>query len=128
MSHKAGVWIDHRKAVIVSASGDTVTTRTLASDVAGHPRYGGQQDGGGEQKYEARHGQSLDRYYDEVIGLLGQPEAILIVGPGEAKLELKARLELSKSPAKPSIDVEAADQLSDPQIVAKVKEHFGLER
>ena len=127
MSQKTGVWIDHRKAVIVSASGDGVATKTLASDVAGHPRYGGQQDGGGEQKYEARHGQNLDRYYDEVIGLLGQPEAILIFGPGEAKLELKARLGRSKSPSAPAVDVEAADQLTEPQIVAKVREHFGLE-
>ncbi len=127
MSQKTGVWIDHRKAVIVSASGE-VTTRTVASDVSGHPRYGGQQDGGGEQKYEARHGQDLNRYYDEVIDQLGSPEAILIFGPGEAKLELKARLGLSKSPAAPTIEVEAADQLSEPQIVAKVKEHFGLER
>ena len=61
MTQQIGVWIDHRKAVIVSASGETVTTRTLESDVAGHPRYGGQQDGGGEQKYEARHGQDLNR-------------------------------------------------------------------
>jgi hypothetical protein len=128
MSHKVGVWIDHKKAVIVSASGDGVDTKTLESEVAGHPRYGGQQDGGGEKKYEARHGQHLDRYYDEVIGLLGQPEAILIFGPGEAKLELKARLGRSKSPAAPKVDVDAADQLTEPQIVAKVKEHFALER
>ena len=121
------MWIDHRKAVIVSASGETVTTKTLASDVAGHPHYGGQQDGGGEQKYEARHNQDLDRYYDEVIRLLGAPEAILIVGPGEAKQELKARLSRSKSPVKPAIDVDAADHLTEAQIVAKVKKHFGLE-
>lgn len=128
MSHKAGVWIDHRKAVVVSASGETVTTKTLTSDVAGHPHFGGQQDGGGEKRYESRHGQDLDRYYDEVIGELGEPEAILIVGPGEAKQELKARLGRSKSPAKPTIDVEAADQLTDAQIVAKVKAHFQLAR
>jgi len=31
-------------------------------------------------------------------------------------------------PSERSIDVEAADKLTDPQIVAKVKEHFGIER
>ncbi len=51
MNHKVGIWIDHKKAVIVSASADGVTTKTLESDVESHPRYAGQQDGGGEKKY-----------------------------------------------------------------------------
>jgi hypothetical protein len=29
-------------------------------------------------------------YYDEVISQMGQPEALLIFGPGEAKLQLGA--------------------------------------
>jgi hypothetical protein len=85
MSHKVGIWIDHKKAVIVSVSGDRVTAKTLESDVGPHTRYSGPEDGGGEKKYEERHGQHLDRYYDEVISQLGQPEAVLILGPGEAK-------------------------------------------
>ena len=96
MNHKVGIWIDHKKAVIVSASGDRVTAETLESDVGPHTRYSGPQDGGGEKKYEDRHGQHLDRYYDEVISQLGQPEAVLIFGPGEAKLQLKERLSRSK--------------------------------
>jgi hypothetical protein len=33
MNHKVGIWIDHKKAVIVSASADRVTAKTLESDV-----------------------------------------------------------------------------------------------
>ena len=58
----------------MSASGDRITAETLQSDVGPHPRYSG-PDGGGEKKYKDRHGQHLDRYYDEVISRLGQPEA-----------------------------------------------------
>ena len=39
MSHEVGVWIDHKKAVIVSISSDQVTTSTLHSDVGSHPHY-----------------------------------------------------------------------------------------
>ena len=124
----AGVWIDHKKAVIVSSSEGHVTTQTVESDVAAHPRYAGHQDGGGEKKYEERHGQDLDRYYDGVISQLGQPEAFLIFGPGEAKLELKERLSRTKAFSERSVDVETTDKLTDPQIVAKVKEHFGIAR
>ena len=52
----------------------------------------GPQDEGGEKRYEERYGQHLEQYYDEVISQLGQPEALLIFGPGEAKLQLKERL------------------------------------
>ena len=124
MDRIAGVWIDHQKAVIVSASEGHVTTTTVDSDVAGHPHFGGQQDGGGEKKYEERHRQNLGRYYDEVIEHLGEPEAVLIFGPGEAKLELKDRLGRSGTSSHTVVDIETADRLTDPQIVARVKEHF----
>ncbi len=128
MNHRVGIWIDHKKAVIVSASSGEVTVKTLKSEVGPHPRFSGPPDGGGEQKYEARHDQHLDRYYDEVISQLGQPEAILIFGPGEAKLQLKERLSRSKALSERLVGIESTDKLTDPQIVAKVKEHYGIER
>ena len=126
MKQNVGIWIDHKSAVIVSASAGTVTTKTLESDVEGHPRYSGQHDGGGEKKYEQRHGQQLDRYYDDVISRMGLPGAVLIFGPGEAKLELKERLSRSKALTGCTVDIETVDKLTEPQIVAKVKEHFGI--
>ena len=128
MKHKVGIWIDRKKAVIVSASSDRVTAKTLESDVGSHPRYSGPQDAGGEKNYEERHGQHLDQYYDEVISQLGQPEAVLIFGPGEAKLQLKERLSRSRAVSEHIVGIETTDKLTDPQIVAKVKEHFGIDR
>jgi len=128
MSHKVGIWIDHKKAVIVSASANQITTKTLESEVGSHPRYSGPQDAGGEKKYEERHGQHLDQYYDDVISRLGQPEAVLILGPGEAKLQLKERLSRSRALAERVVEIETTDKLTEPQIVAKVKEHYGIDR
>ena len=128
MTHKVGIWIDHKKAVVVAASADGVTTKTLESEVGAHPRYAGQHDGGGEKKYEERHSQDLDRYYDEVIRQLTDADELLIFGPGEAKVELKERLRRSKTHSERTIGIETTDRLTDPQIVAKVKEHFGIAR
>ena len=128
MNRMVGVWIDHKKAVIVSASEEHVTTTTLESDVPAHPHFGGQQDGGGEKKYEERHTEHLDRYYDEVVRQLTDADELLIFGPGEAKLELKERLRRSKAHSERNIGIETTDKLTDPQIVAKVKEHFGIAR
>ena len=50
MNEKIGIWIDHRKAVIVSVSGDRVAEKTLESNVGPHSRYSGRSgiphDGG----------------------------------------------------------------------------------
>jgi hypothetical protein len=137
MSHTAGVWIDHKKAVIVSAAGDTVTARTLESDIGPHARYSGRtayptpdgpKDGGGEKHYEERYDQHLDRYYDEIISQLGPLDGLLIFGPGEAKLQLKERLTRSKALSGLAIDIETTDKLTDPQIVAMVKAHYASDR
>jgi hypothetical protein len=112
----------------VSASADRITAKTLQSDVGPHARYSGPQDAGGEKKYEERHSQHLDQYYEEVIGQLGHPEAVLIFGPGEAKRQLKARLSRSTALAERIVGIETTDKLTDPQIVAKVKAHYGIDR
>jgi hypothetical protein len=128
MSHQVGIWIDHKKAVIVSASAGEVTAKTVESEAGPHPHYSGSQEGGGEKKYEGRRDLQLDQYYDAVIGQLGQPDALLLFGPGEAKLQLKERLGRSKTLSARIVAVESADKMTDPQIVAKVKEYYGLAR
>jgi len=136
MSDRVGIWIDHRTAVIVSASADRATVTTLESKVGPHSRYsgragatmpeGGPQDEGGEKRYEERYGQHLDQYYDEVISHLGQPTALLIFGPGEAKLQLKERLGHSKALSRCVVETETTDKLTEQEIVAKVKAHYGI--
>ena len=59
MSHQAGIWIDHKKAVIVTISAGHVSTKTLVSGVGPHTHYAGSQEGGGEKKYEERHTRTL---------------------------------------------------------------------
>ena len=53
-------------------------------------------------------------------------EAILLFGPGEAKGELKKRIERDKLGGR-IVGVETVDKMTDRQIAAKVRQHF-LER
>jgi hypothetical protein len=126
MKHNVGVWIDHKTAVIVSTSAGHITTTTLDSDVDARPRYPGLHAGGGEKEYEPRHNLQLDRYFDAVISRVGLPDAVLILGPGEAKVELKARLGRSQARPRFTVVLDTVDKLTEPQIVATVKKHFGI--
>jgi hypothetical protein len=133
-SKNAGVWIDHRQAQIVGLNPDGQLTRTIMSNVEKHPERGG--DSPLKGSYEARQVPHDDRrqraltgelnaYYDTVIEALGDYEKLLVFGPGEAKGELHARL-LKKKQGGRVAAVETADQMTDRQIVARVRAYFGV--
>jgi stalled ribosome rescue protein Dom34 len=122
MKKTVGLWIDHRKAVIVFVEGKEEEIKLISS------------------KEEKQHGQSgvskpaddirqreltghLNSYYDEVISCIRDAESILIFGPGEAKGELKKRLEKDNHGTR-IVGTEPSDKMTDSQIVAKVREHF----
>lgn len=99
MGQHIGIWIDSSRAVIATPGSASVVTVT--SDEGGHTRFVGSgghpgsnssQTGGSERRFEARHDQARDRFYDEVVAHLGTPDAILVFGPGETKLHLRDRL------------------------------------
>ena len=73
-----------------------------------------------EQRGSTGH---LNTYYNAVIASIHDADAILILGPGEAKGELKKHLESARLGER-IVGVEAADQLTDSQIMAKVRQHF----
>ncbi len=120
MKINVGVWIDHRKALVVRLHDDTEETHSIVSDIGKHVRYAG---GKPEDQIENKFTNQLNEYYAKVISLLKDAGAILILGPGEAKGELSKRLsaELSDSHI---VGVETADKMTVNQIIARVRSHF----
>ena len=77
--------------------------------------------------HESRRGR-VDRSQEGRHRVNRQPDALLLFGPGEAKRQLKDRLSRSQAPSERVVAVESTDKLTDPQIVAKVKEYYGIAR
>ena len=65
----------------------------------------------------------LNIYYDAVIACIRDAESILIFGPGEAKDELKKRLERNNLGGR-IVGIETVDKMTDRQIAAKVRQRF----
>ena len=65
----------------------------------------------------------LADYYDEVISCIRPAEAILLFGPGEAKGELRKRIERNKLDLRIT-NVETSDKMTERQIAAKVRRHY----
>ena len=131
MKTTAGVWIDHRKAVIALASAAGAEALEIRSNVEKQPgRFAGirstthyGQQVPADDSHEKEFTGHLNQYYAEVIAAVREAEAILLFGPGEAKGELKKRLEHAKLGDR-ILAVETVDKMTDRQIAAKAREYF----
>jgi hypothetical protein len=125
MKRQVGVWIDHRKAVIVLVTDEGEETRLIESNMEKHVRFasGSSEDGSAESTRDRQFASHLDGYYDKVIACIRDAESILIFGPGEAKGELDKRLESGELKGR-IVGIETVDKMSDRQIAAKVRQHF----
>jgi hypothetical protein len=117
------LWIDHRKAIIVTITAEGEETKEINSDMEKHVRFasGSSEDGSSEDVRDRHFGNHLNSFYDKVIACLREADSIQIFGPGEAKGELEKLLE--KEGLKGRIfEIEAMDKMTDRQIAAKVRE------
>ena len=132
MSIEIGLWIDHRKAVVVRLSDRQEQVEILESSMEKHVRpaggsrskspYGPQdvmKEDGRERKFRLH----LSRWYAEVAEAVKDADALLIFGPGEGKIEFRKHLE--GTPLEQSIiGVETVDKMTTPQIAAMVRDRF----
>ena len=132
MKTKAGVWIDHRRAVVVliSDSGEEIRTiesnaeKVLASAAGSGTKQPDRHEGSvPDNRQERKFMSELNTYYDEVLTCLHGADPVLILGPGEAKGEFQKRLESQKFPAL-VVELATADKLTDGQVADRVRQHF----
>ena len=123
MKKEIGVWIDHRKAVIVIISNGSEEIKEITSNMEKHIRFssGNSEDGSSEDIRDRQFENHLNSFYDAVIAAIRDGDSIQIFGPGEAKGELEKRLE-SKNHGRRILCVETTDKMTDGQIAAKVRE------
>ena len=125
MNRKVGLWLDHKKAVIVSITNDGEERRIITSDMEHYVRYSSNVpgDGSAEDIRDRRFWNHLGEYYEKVIAQIGDAKSIQIFGPGEAKYELKKRLE-GQGMLENVVSVDDAGSLTNRQIAMKVRERF----
>jgi len=135
MIRNVGLWIDHRKAVVVAVTDKGEEIGLVISHIEKQLRRSG--DSPSKGSYEAKLPADDNRqkaftghlniYYDAVVASIRNAESILVFGPGEAKGELKKRLERSNLGGR-IVGVETVDKMTDRQIAAKVRLRFPQKR
>ncbi len=123
MKKKIGLWIDHRKAVVVTVTEKKEEIKQINSNVEKQLRRSDTSHSNtqydplqvpADDLQEREFMGHLDVYYDEVIAFIRDAESILIFGPGEAKNELKTRLDRNKLGER-IVGMEIVDKITDRQ-------------
>jgi stalled ribosome rescue protein Dom34 len=128
MPISAGVWIDHKQAIVVLVRDTGIEIKKIISGIdrpvrtRSHNPYT-PNDFVAEDRLERKFDSHLKKFYEQVIACLQGSEALLILGPGEAKGEFHKSLK-SKKPRGLVIELETADKMTDRQLAAKVAQHF----
>jgi hypothetical protein len=132
MKQSAGLWIDHRRAFVVTLSDGGEETLQILSGVDRHlSRTDGVQSNEkfeslnfvADDKQQREFTGHLETFYKLVHEAIRGIESVLLMGPGEAKGELKKMMNKSGGSQKPAM-LEADDKMTNPQIIAKVRKHF----
>ncbi len=95
MKKRVGVWIDHRKAVVVSLTEKGEEIKQMPSGMEKHVRFarGSSEAGSSEDMRDRQFAGHFDSYYENVVAEIRDAEAIFLFGPGEAKGELEETVE-----------------------------------
>jgi hypothetical protein len=132
MKTTVGLWIDHRKAVIVAVTDEGEEMGLTISKVEKQLRRSGDSPlKGGYESLQVPADDSRERkltgqlniYYDAVIASIRDADSILLFGPGEAKGELQERIEKGKLRGR-IVAVETVDKMTNRQIAARARQFF----
>ena len=132
MKLTVGLWIDHRKAVVVAITDEGEEMALTISKVEKQLRRSGDSPLKGryeplqvpaDDSREKKLTGQLNIYYDAVIASIRDADSILLFGPGEAKGELQERIEKSRLRGR-IVAVEKVDKMTDRQIAAKARQYF----
>jgi len=127
---KVGIWIDHRRAVVVTIDAGQESRQVVESDLERHAgpegsrrtstAYGPQvKDLERQVQEKARH--HLAGFYRDVIKCMGKPDRLLVMGPAEARREFAGLVEKDPALRGVKMTVETADRMTDEQVAFKVR-------
>lgn len=125
MHKRVGLWLDRKKAVIVSIANNVEARSIITSDMENYILYSSvvPGDGSPETIRDRRYWNHLGEYYDRIMAHLRDAGEIQILGPDVAKYELQKRLE-DEGLAAQIVSVEDEGTLTNVQIAIKVRKRF----
>ena len=135
MKRQTGIWIDSSKAIIVAFDEGREHITEIASNIENRVHHKNEGDQGtfmgerhinNEKKFDERKKHQFSAFLKTVLDKSKNADELYVFGPAEAKLKLKQLIDDEKKAARLK-SVEAADNMTVNQVVAKIKQFYNLE-
>lgn len=135
MEKQVGIWIDSKKAIIVTLDGQKEEKITeIDSEVENSVYHNKEGDKGtfsgshhsdSETKFDNRKKEELDYFLKSIMFYVKGSNYLYIFGPGETKIKLEQKIHDDKSLGKINLKaVETTDSMTLNEIVAQVKDFY----
>ena len=135
MEKQVGIWIDSKKAIIVSLDGqkeekiteiDSEVENSVYHNKEGNKgTFSGSHHGDSETKFDNRKKEEMNYYLKSVMNYIKKSDYLYIFGPGETKTKLEQKIHDDKSLGKTNLKaVETSDNMTLNEIVAKVRDFY----
>lgn len=123
MSEKklAGIWMDKEKAIVVkNHDAQNAFKFFVCSPVKAEIQHGNSSENAGHNAEQTNR----VKYFKEIEHLLINSQEVCIMGPGTIQEEFKNYLHDTAQFKNLNIHLDTAQQMSEEQVLEKVKEHF----
>lgn len=133
MKKQTGIWIDRSKAIIVTLSNETETVTEIGANIENRIYHENEGDKGSfmgsrhinnEKKFEERTAHQIDAFLKEVLQKIQDADELYVLGPADIKLKLQHKIKNNNLLASKLKAVEAADSMTNNQVIAKIKGFF----
>jgi len=122
-NRQIAIWVDHQEAFLAKFQDEQLTREKEFNSKIGSDTHG---RGWSRHHFDAHYHEQLKHFYDEIVEHLGSVDEILILGPGQAKHELRSRIEHHKGLHGKVLDLKTTDKLSEEQFIREAEKYFGL--
>jgi hypothetical protein len=136
MKKQTGIWIDSKKAVIVTLEDGKEAVSEIQSDLENsvyHDKEGdkgsffGNQHIDSQKTFDERKKHQINNYLKDVISTVNESDELYIFGPADTKTKLQQKINVEKSTIASKLkSVETADNMTSNQIIAQVKKFYNI--
>jgi len=128
-----GIWIDKRKAIVITIENDKEQMHTITSNIedynikggSGTKFKGGPQDVVQDSKYLEREKHQFKAYFNDIVPYFESADAVIIFGPAQAGAKLNKELLENYTNLHSKVkSVITTDKMTDNQLKAFVRAHF----
>ncbi|WP_418264589.1 hypothetical protein [Flavobacterium faecale] len=134
MKKQTGIWIDTKKAIIVTIDGQNESITEILSDIENPVHHNGEGNKGAffgdqhvnsEKTFDERKKHQTNNYLKNVISKVAEADELYVFGPAETKNKLQQKINSEKTEIATKLKlVETADSMTQNQVVAQVKKFF----